>query len=619
LTKEHSDNDILISDESIAHLSDLFARHGSDCWYALDISELLPPSRKRESDQWYTGMDTMDVWMDSGFSWKAALSSLVSHYRSASKSTTSAASTFAAGSPIVADVYLEGSDQHRGWFQSSLLTSIALQDQPPFLSLVSHGFVMDENKRKMSKSLGNVIEPSQLIDENPQSPDARTSTESQKKKKQPKPSNQGKLSSGLGADTLRLWAASVDYSSDMSIGPVSLSKISEFHSKLRVTFKFLIGNLMDFSSADVVPYKQLHSVDRYMLTNISSFAHQVHQAYSTFTFHRVYSLLTNFISTECSAFYFDINKDRLYCDGPGSLSRRSVQTTFVLLLETLLKSVAPILPFLAHEMYSLIDPALYPLLKYNPHGILSANEGSISPDDINRENEGGPFMLGWISLLSPTHAYGAEPTSDRSSLVSLYECANCLRKIVNIGLSQAKSERVLSTQADILANVPMTLSQLRKIGNTNEAQIDLFVPKSSTLEVTVRHLQNELELLWIVSKVNVHSVNESYLDSKASLSFFHNFIYTSQATSVSNTLDDAKVADKFQPYKGNLYLLTTIRDVSGTETKCCIVIRLADDCKCPRCWRYNVPSKLRELEPSLDHDHHLCARCYDAMYAYCVK
>jgi isoleucyl-tRNA synthetase len=422
----------------------------------------------------------------------------------------------------------------------------------------------------------------------------------------------------LGADTLRLWAASVDYSSDMSIGPQSLSKITEFHNKLRITFKFLIGNLVDFSSEDIISYEDLFSVDRYMLISISNFADQIHQSYDTFNFHKTFALLANFISTECSAFYFDINKDRLYCDGSQSLSRRSVQTTFILLLETLLKSIAPILPFLAEEMYTLIPSELYPLLKFNPCGNLSTNESNISPGNVSNEIADGVFMLGWISLLSPSHMYrvdGRESSESVKSLMSMYDFANRLRREVNIGLNEARLAPLLASSEN-----PSTPT---KIGSTNETQIDLFVPPQSLLEKSLNDLKKELELLWIVSKINIRPVDDTFLTPSTQVESIRTLIYSTPTSSGENSVafNSNDNGEKCLQYHGDLYRLVSITDVSGKEVPCCIVIRLAGGCKCPRCWRYTTPvPELQQMisedlsTTTIEFDPTLCTRCTDIVY-----
>ena len=292
----------LINDETIENIEKLFRKHGSDSWWKVSVSDLLPESLKHEDDLYIKGKDTMDVWFDSGSSWAAVLKNCAN----------------------VADMYLEGSDQHRGWFQSSLLTSIAVQGRAPYRSVVTHGFVLDGKGNKMSKSLGNVISPDDILNN------------SDKK---------------FGADTMRLWAAFSSYSSDVHLSDSVLEQTNDFLLKLRNTCRFILGNLSSFDpKSHSLPFSSLSSLDQYLLHLLTCYSMETTRAYELFSFSRLQTPLMKLIPIDLSSFYFDIIKDRLYCDAPMSLARCSALTALYHLLLVLTKSIAPIVPHLAEEV-----------------------------------------------------------------------------------------------------------------------------------------------------------------------------------------------------------------------------------------------------------------------------
>ncbi len=218
-------------------------------------------------------------------------------------------------------MYLEGSDQHRGWFQVSLIPSVALEDKAPFKSVLTHGFVMDGEGRPMSKSLGNVIAPEEIIKQ-------------------------------YGADILRFWVASSDYGGDVRLSPEILKGLSDNYRKLRNTFRYLVNNLGDFdASKHSVSANDLPELDRWALHRLQEEIRETRAAYESFQFHRVTSRLVNFCNSDLSSFYLDIIKDRLYCDPAGSLSRRAAQTVLYRLIDALLKLLAPVLSFTAEECW----------------------------------------------------------------------------------------------------------------------------------------------------------------------------------------------------------------------------------------------------------------------------
>lgn len=308
----------LINGETIEHIENTFCQHGSDSWWSMPTSDLLPPSLRHEAHEYTKETDIMDVWFDSGSSWASVLKD----------------------SDGVADLYLEGSDQHRGWFQSSLLTSVAAQGRAPYHNVITHGFVLDSKANKMSKSLGNVISPDDIL----------------------------KSEKRFGADTMRLWAAFSNYSSDVHISDDILQQTNDLLQKIRLTCRFALGNLSSFDpSSDLLPYPQLSSLDRYVLHLLSCYASEATQAYESFNFSRLQTLLNKLIPKDLSSFYFEIVKDRLYCDAPQGNRRRSTQTTLYHVLQCLTKSIAPILPHLAEEVAQHSSISVDGMLQGNLH------------------------------------------------------------------------------------------------------------------------------------------------------------------------------------------------------------------------------------------------------------
>ncbi|MGD1902888.1 MAG: isoleucine--tRNA ligase [Geitlerinemataceae cyanobacterium] len=299
----------LMNAETIEHVRGIVAERGSDAWWELPIAELLPEDLRGEADRYEKGQDTMDVWFDSGSSWAA-----VARERGLGD----------------VDVYLEGSDQHRGWFQSSLLTSVATTGKSPYKTVLTHGFVLDENGRKMSKSIGNVVDPKVVI-------------EGGNNKKQEPP---------YGADVLRLWVSSVDYSSDVPLGRNILKQMSDVYRKIRNTSRFLLGNIHDFDPAtDAVPYAELPELDRYMLHRTCEVMDEIAEAFESYQFFRFFQTVQNFCVVDLSNFYLDIAKDRLYISSLDAKRRRSCQTVIAAIVENLARAIAPVLCHMAEDIW----------------------------------------------------------------------------------------------------------------------------------------------------------------------------------------------------------------------------------------------------------------------------
>ncbi len=312
--------EVLLSEASLAHIQALIAEHGSDVWWEKDEAELLPPSHAADAQLWRKGTDTMDVWFDSGSSWAGVLGGL----------DHSAVGAEAAGLKYPADLYLEGSDQHRGWFQSSLLTSVAVNGHAPYRTVLTHGFTLDEKGRKMSKSLGNVVDPAVLV-------------EGGKNEKQ---------EPAYGADVLRLWVSSVDYSADVPLGPGIVKQLADVYRKVRNTARYLLGNLHDFDPArDAVPVAELPLLDRWMLQRTASLIEEVSADFDRFEFYRFFQALQNFCVVDLSNFYLDIAKDRLYVSAASDFRRRSCQTVLALVVERLAGLIAPVLCHMAEDIW----------------------------------------------------------------------------------------------------------------------------------------------------------------------------------------------------------------------------------------------------------------------------
>ena len=324
--------EVLLDGESLAHVEALIREHGSDVWWERDEAELLPPSRAHEAAEWRKGSDTMDVWFDSGSSWAGVLGGLPDGAAAAGGDGSSRAEV---SLNYPADLYLEGSDQHRGWFQSSLLTSVAVNGTAPYKTVLTHGFTLDEKGRKMSKSLGNVVDPAVLV-------------EGGKNEKQ---------EPAYGADVLRLWVSSVDYSADVPLGPGIVKQLADVYRKVRNTARYLLGNLHDFDprpqseGGHAIPVEDLPLLDRWLLARTAELIDTVTADFERYEFYRFFQALQNFCVVDLSNFYFDIAKDRLYVSGEGDFRRRSCQTVLQLVVEQLAGLIAPVLCHLAEDIW----------------------------------------------------------------------------------------------------------------------------------------------------------------------------------------------------------------------------------------------------------------------------
>jgi len=299
------------TDDTFAAVEKLFAEEGADAWFTKAPSEYLPAGTscgRCGSTELKPETDIVDVWFESGCSHTSVLGARPELH-------------------FPADLYLEGSDQHRGWFQSSLLTSVGVYDEAPFKTVLTHGFIVSGDGRKMSKSLGNVVSPLDIV-------------------------------AKYGADIVRLWTAASDYSQDVSVSDEIIERTSEAYRRIRNTFRFLLSNLADFDPETVVAWDDMPELDRHALAALADLSTRVTKSYDDWKFHQVYHAIYGYCVTDLSSFYLDVIKDRLYADAADSLGRRSAQTVIAEVLRTLVRLMAPVLSFTTEEVWQFMPESL---------------------------------------------------------------------------------------------------------------------------------------------------------------------------------------------------------------------------------------------------------------------
>ena len=384
-------------------------KHGIEAWQAIEPADLLGA----DANDYEKNRDTLDVWFDSGTTHATVLGGPDNQHNGSHGELT-----------WPADMYLEGSDQHRGWFHSSLLTGCMLSGRAPYKSLLTHGFVVDGQGRKMSKSVGNVIAPQ-------------------------------KVSDSLGAEILRLWVASTDYSGELSISDEILKRVVEGYRRIRNTLRFLLANLADFdASTDVVAASDLLEIDRYALTMTSKMQAEVLSCFEKYDFHPAMSRIQHFCSEDLGAFYLDVLKDRLYTSAPRSLARRSAQTALLHITQTLLKLMAPVLSFTAEEAW----------------GILLSSTLKSSPD------------IGRLTIFT--------------------ECFHVTPKVAD---SEVLEQRWLRLR-EIRALVMRKLEDLRSAGNIGsslQGEVDLTAHGDDL--ALLQSVADQLPFIFIVSRVGIHA------------------------------------------------------------------------------------------------------------------
>ncbi|MEO1005792.1 MAG: isoleucine--tRNA ligase, partial [Cyanobacteria bacterium J06638_38] len=390
---DESTNQELLTEETINHVKAIIAEKGSDAWWELPVEELLPEQYRNNGRNYRKGTDTMDVWFDSGSSWAAVAKGRDLKY------------------PV--DMYLEGSDQHRGWFQSSLLTSVATNGIAPYKTVLTHGYVVDEKGFKMSKSKGNGIAPEVIV-------------EGGNNKKQEPP---------YGADVLRLWVSSVDYSSDVRVGQNIIKQTSDMYRKVRNTARFLLGNLHDFDPAkDAVPYDDLPELDQYLLHRLTEVFAEVNEAYESYQFFRFFQAIQNFCVVDLSNFYLDIAKDRLYISSLNSFRRRSCQTVLAIAIENIAKAIAPVLCHMAEDIWQAL------------------------PYDTGYQSV---FQSGWIAMQSEWH---------KPDLKQFWSTITNLRDEVNKVMEQARTAKAIGSSLDAKVLLQVADTELKnKLASYNSA------------------------------------------------------------------------------------------------------------------------------------------------------
>ncbi len=333
----------LRSDQLNRSIVELFRRESADAWYIHSALDLLPAGTtcatcgNADRAEFRKEMDILDVWFESGSSWHAVLD--------AEPELT-----------FPADLYTEGGDQHRGWFHSSLLTSVGLRGVAPYKKVATSGWTLDEQGRAFSKSLGNGVDP---VD----------------------------VAKRLGAEIIRLWVASVDFREDVAASENLMARVGDNYRKLRNTLRFLLGNIHDFDPAtDAVPFENLEKLDQYILARTAELDAKIRKAYDQFEFHRAYQALNEFVNTDLSALYLDVLKDRLYTFAPNAPARRSAQTALWRIAEALTRLIAPILSFTADEVWAQLpvvdgrEPSVHLALFPDLAQIIPGNESGILAD-----------------------------------------------------------------------------------------------------------------------------------------------------------------------------------------------------------------------------------------------
>jgi isoleucyl-tRNA synthetase len=411
----------LLNEETIAHVQAIVAEKGSDAWWQLSVAELLPEKYRNNGRTYRKGTDTMDVWFDSGSSWAAVIKQRPELR-------------------YPADIYLEGSDQHRGWFQSSLLTSVAVNGFAPYKTVLTHGFTLDEQGRKQSKSLGNVVDPKIVLQGG------------KNQKEEP----------AYGADVLRLWVSSVDYTSDVPLGKNILRQLTDIRNKIRNTARFLLGNLHDFDpEKDAVPFEELPELDKYMLHRITEVFQEVTEAFDSFQFSRFFQTVQNFCVVDLSNFYLDVAKDRLYISASNALRRRSCQTVLWIALENLAKAIAPVLCHMAEDIW-----------QYLPY----------------KTPYKSVFEAGWVQLDSKWQ---------NPELATFWQQLREIRTDVNRVLEQARVEKMIGSSLEAKVLLYIANEQLRasvkSLDTTSNNGVDqlryLFITSQAQMLDTPEKLQ----------------------------------------------------------------------------------------------------------------------------------
>lgn len=399
-----------VTPESLDKIQNIVREKGTNAWFEMSEKELMPDGAKCKEcghTEFKKETDIMDVWFDSGSTHESVLQER--------------------GLPE-ANLYLEGSDQYRGWFQSSLLTSIATKDKAPYKEVVTHGYVVDEQGRKMSKSLGNGIDPMDMINE-------------------------------FGADILRLWALSSDYTSDVSISKGIIKQVSEVYRKIRNTCRFILGNINDLDVDNLTTYNQLLEIDKWALIKLNNLIKVCTEAYDAYDFNKAYQAINNFCVVQMSNFYLDIIKDRLYTAKPDSIERRAAQTTMYKILDALVKILAPMTCFTAEEIW-----------KYMPHSA-SENQESVmltQYPEVNNEYDNKELEEKWNKIIK-------------------------LKDIVSKKLEEARAEKIIGHSLNAKVTIYANANDYEFLKNNQELLMTVFIISDLQLEKSDEEMKVEVE------------------------------------------------------------------------------------------------------------------------------
>ena len=399
-------NETVATAETFDAVIDLFNTEGADAWFTKEPSEYLPAGTKCEKcgcTELLPEKDILDVWWESGVTHTA-----VCRHRADE------------GLTFPADMYLEGSDQHRGWFQSSLLTSVGAYGVPPYKSVMHCGFTVDEQGRKMSKSLGNGVDPADVM-------------------------------AKYGADVLRLWVSSVDYSQDVSISDNILKQVSDAYRKFRNSMRFLLANLFDFSNENLVAsWDDLEPVDRYMMARAYALLRECEDAYDAYRYQGVYRACYDFVN-ELSSVYMDVTKDRLYAEAPDSPRRRAAQTVLLNILEVLVRVLSPILSFTCDEVWENYPEAL-------------------------RGEQSRPFSVQLAGWPTAGDFMPALPADNGAAELERFEQAMALREVVTKALEEARASKRVNKSQEAAVKVTVPADMLKVLEGFGSAVFEeLFI------------------------------------------------------------------------------------------------------------------------------------------------
>jgi len=402
-----------------------FEKEGADAWYRHSPEELLPPGTKCHCGgrKWRKENDILDVWFDSGSSHLAVLH----------------------GKEWPADVYLEGPDQYRGWFHSSLLIAVGVKDHAPYRGVVTHGWTLDEQGRPMSKSLGNVVLPSEICDK-------------------------------WGADLLRLWVASQEYQADVKMSERVMTQLSEAYRKIRNTFRFALGNLVNFDpSRDALPNAQLDEMDQWMMERTADLVKRCREWYASYEFHRIYHAIHDFCVVDLSAFYYDVLKDRLYTKAPNNKSRRSGQTAVWKITSALVRLLTPILVFTSEEIWK-----YFPKLASEPESVHMA----LFPEEAELRTGIAPGRVDTWGLLGRV----------RGEVLKALEVARNEKRLINSGL---EAKVLLNADLELKAKLKHYLPALPSLFIVSQVELinagsgEFKAESVPSLEVTVQRAEGK--------------------------------------------------------------------------------------------------------------------------------